>query len=77
MVTRDVLCLEISTFLDEVVKKKILLLCRYLWIVVIGNRYLSRNSKKMYFPLLLLGMYLLPDNLATIALLGFIMIYMY
>ena len=57
MVTRDALCLIIDIFPDEEGKKKLLLhLSGYhLFSVAHGNEMLSQ---KMYFILLLLGMYL-------------------
>ena len=48
MVTRDILHLTIVIFLDVVVKKDVLLLSVswYLFQVVIGNRYIPRNSNE-------------------------------
>ena len=63
MVTRDILCLTIDTFLDIVVKTNFPLLSVgwHLFRVVSGNRYLPEVVMKIHFVLLALAMYLLPD----------------
>ena len=58
MATRNVPCLVIVIFSDEVVAMTFLLLSldRYILSVVIDNRHIPRGSTIMYFLLLLLRM---------------------
>ena len=56
-VFRNTPCLVIVIFLDEVVKMKFLLLFldKYLFSVVVGNRYLPRGSKENVLFIIIFG----------------------